>query len=90
MIADLTKEDDVQRLINDTIKEYGQLDILVNNAGAGAASSIKDDTVMEKFDNIIRLDLRSVVHLTHLSIPYLVKSKGTIMNTSSIVGMSPV
>ncbi len=90
MIADLTKEDDAQRLINDTIKEYGQLDILVNNAGAGAANSIKDDTVMEKFDSIIKLDLRSVVQLTHLSIPYLLKSKGTIINTSSIAGMSPV
>ncbi len=86
----MTKEEDVQRLINATIKEYGQLDILVNNAGAGAYSNITDETVMEKFDSIIKLDLRSVVQLTHLSIPYLVKSKGTIINTSSIVGMSPV
>ncbi len=86
----MTKEEDVQRLINATIKEYGQLDILVNNAGAGALSNITDETVMEKFDSIIKLDLRSVVQLTHLSIPYLVKSKGTIINTSSIAGMSPV
>jgi NAD(P)-dependent dehydrogenase (short-subunit alcohol dehydrogenase family) len=90
VIADLTKEEDVQRLINDTIKEYGQLDILVNNAGAGVANSIKDDTVMEKFDSIIKLDLRSIVQLTHLSIPYLLESKGTIINTSSIAGISPV
>jgi NAD(P)-dependent dehydrogenase (short-subunit alcohol dehydrogenase family) len=86
----MTKEEDVERLINDTIKEFGKLDILVNNAGAVAFSSIKDDTVMEKFDSVIKLDLRSVVQLTHLSIPYLVKSKGTIINTSSIAGMSPV
>jgi len=89
-LADVTKEDDVKRLINETINEFGQLDVLVNNAGAGAYNSIKDDKVMETYDSIMRLDLRSIVQLIHLSVPYLEKSKGTIINTSSIASMSPV
>jgi len=89
-VADLTKEDDVKRLINSTITEYGKLDILVNNAGAAPLSSIKDEKILTELDSLLSLDLRSIVQLTHLSIPYLEKSKGTIINISSIASFNPV
>jgi len=89
-VADLTKEDDVKRLINSTINEYGKIDILVNNAGSGVLSSIKDEKILTEFDNVFNIDLRSVVELIHLSIPHLEKSKGTIINISSDVALHPV
>lgn len=73
-----------------TIKEYGKLDVLVNNAGSALSSSIKDDRVLDEFDKIFNIDIRSVVELIHLSIPYLEKSKGTIINISSISALTPV
>lgn len=33
IIADVTKDEDVKRIISDTLKQYGKLDVLVNNAG---------------------------------------------------------
>jgi len=90
VVADLTKEDDVKRLVNSTINEYGKIDILVNNAGSGVLSAIRDDKILNEFDNVFNIDVRSIVELTHLSVPYLEKSKGTIINISSIAALSPV
>jgi NADP-dependent 3-hydroxy acid dehydrogenase YdfG len=89
-VADLTKENDLKRLVDTTIKEYGKLDVLVNNAGSTVPSSIKDDRVLDEFDKIFNIDIRSVVELIHLSIPHLEKSKGTIINISSIAALAPV
>ncbi len=90
VVADLTKQDDAKRLVDSTIKEYGKLDILVNNAGSSVLSYIKDDKILEEFDKVFNIDVRSVVEMIHLSLPYLEKSKGTIINISSIAGLTPV
>ncbi len=89
-MADLTKSDDVKRLVDSTIREFGQLDVLVNNAGSGALNLIRDPRVLDEFDKTFKIDVRSIVELIHLSIPYLQKSKGTIINISSIVSLYAV
>jgi len=89
IVADLTKENDLKRLVDTTIKEYGKLDVLVNNAGSALPSLITDDRVLDEFDKIFNIDIRSVVELIHLSIPHLEKSKGTIINISSIAALAP-
>ncbi len=90
VVADLTKSDDVKRLVNSTIQEFGQLDVLVNNAGSITTNFIRDEKVLDEFDSVFNIDLRSIVELIHLSIPYLEKSKGTIINISSIAALHPV
>jgi len=90
VVADLTKQDDAKRLVDSTIKEYGKLDILVNNAGSSVLSYIKDDKILEEFDKVFNIDVRSVVEMIHLSLPHLEKSKGTIINISSDAGLSPL
>jgi short-subunit dehydrogenase len=45
---------------------------------------------MDTFDDVMRLDLRSVVYLTHRAVPYLEETKGTIINISSVASMKPV
>ncbi len=89
-MADLTKQEDAKRLVDTTIKQYGKLDVLVNNAGSAVLSYIKDDKILEEFDKVFNIDVRAVVEMIHLSIPYLEKSKGTIINISSIAGITPV
>jgi meso-butanediol dehydrogenase/(S,S)-butanediol dehydrogenase/diacetyl reductase len=89
-VADLTKQEDAKRLVETTIKQYGKLDVLVNNAGSGVLSFVKDDKILEEFDKVFNIDVRAVVEMIHLSIPYLEKSKGTIINISSIAGITPV
>ena len=90
VVADVTKEEDLKRLINETIKTFGKLDILVNNAGAGIMANISDPDYIKKFKNILDINLNSVVLLTHLSVEHLEKTKGNIINISSIAALRSV
>lgn len=77
IVADVTK--DAERIVQETIKKFGRLDVLINNAGYG-----KPDTVVEvdlaQFDSIFDTNIRSVITLTKLCVPYLEKTKGNAWN----------
>ncbi|XP_069364394.1 17-beta-hydroxysteroid dehydrogenase 14-like [Maniola hyperantus] len=84
--ADLSRDEDVQKIIDETIDKFGRIDILVNNAGTYADASLLSGNLMESYDFIIRVNLRALIYLTSLAAPYIVKTKGNIINISSIVG----
>ena len=81
VISDVTIENDVQRIIDDTIKHFGKLDVLVNNAGILEYGGI-ENTSLRQFDNLFNANVRAVYHLTMLAVPYLIKTKGNIVNVS--------
>lgn len=86
IVADVTK--DAERIVNETVKHFGKIDVLVNSAGI----SVKDDTDSidtQKFSEIIDTNVRSVITLTKLCLPYLEKTKGNIVIVSSLAGMIP-
>ncbi|XP_071114265.1 3-oxoacyl-[acyl-carrier-protein] reductase FabG-like [Haliotis cracherodii] len=85
IIGDLTKEEDTQRIVDETIAAAGKLDILVNNAGIYYPSSVETSS-LERFDKIINTNVRSVYHITMLCVPHLMKTKGNIVNVSSLAG----
>ncbi|XP_061711701.1 uncharacterized oxidoreductase TM_0325-like [Cydia pomonella] len=82
--ADVTIDEDVRTIVKNTIDNFGQLDVLVNNAGIVRYSTFLDENLMEHFDLHMNTNLRSMVYLTHLAAPYLIKTKGNIVNNSSI------
>ena len=84
--ADLSREDDTLRVIDETIGKFKQLDILVNAAGI-IASGTTESTPLSAYDDMMNINLRSVFHLIQLSIPHLKKSKGNIVNVSSVTGL---
>ena len=90
VVADITKEEDLKRLIDETIKTFGKLDILVNNAGIGITTDSNDEYFYEKYQKMMETNLNSVVLLTHLSVKHLEKTKGNIINISSIGGLMTV
>jgi short-subunit dehydrogenase involved in D-alanine esterification of teichoic acids len=90
VVADLNKEEDIITLVNKTITEFGQLDILVNNAGFLEYSFITDSDIWHKVEDSLKIDVKAPILLIHLLLPYLQKSKGTIINTSSAVTLRPV
>ena len=90
VLADITKREDLRRLVETTIKTFGRLDILVNNAGFGVLASVTDPEYMDKFQNALDINLNSVVYLTHLSVEHLEKTKGNIINISSVAAIRPV
>lgn len=82
--ADVTTE--AERIISETVKHFGHLDILVNNAGIIGEDSVINFDVND-MDRILNTNLRSVVILTNLAVPHLEKTKGNIINVSSIAGL---
>lgn len=65
---------------------FGGLNILVNCAGILELGSI-ENTSLEQYDRIFNVNVRSMYHLTMLAVPHLVKSKGNIVNISSVNGL---
>ncbi|XP_076445096.1 3-oxoacyl-[acyl-carrier-protein] reductase FabG-like isoform X1 [Babylonia areolata] len=84
--GDLSKEDDTKRVMEETIKQLGQLNILINCAGIIELGTI-ETTSLEQFDRMFNINVRSVYHLTMLAAPHLVATKGSIVNVSSITGL---
>lgn len=84
--ADVSKSSDVKNLVDSVIKKWGQINVLVNNAGIYPFKSFSDMTEND-FMKVIDVNLRGVFLTTKTSLPYLVKSKGNVVNISSIAGI---
>jgi 3-hydroxybutyrate dehydrogenase len=81
--ADLTRAEEIERLVRRTQDELGGLDILVNNAGMQHVAPA-DQFPPEKWDLIIALNLTAVFHSTRLALPMMKeKGWGRIINTAS-------
>jgi 3-hydroxybutyrate dehydrogenase len=81
--ADLTRADEIERLVRRTQEELGGLDILVNNAGTQHVAPT-DQFPPEKWDLIIALNLSAVFHSTRLALPMMKeRGWGRIINTAS-------
>jgi NAD(P)-dependent dehydrogenase (short-subunit alcohol dehydrogenase family) len=83
IVADLSKQEDLERVMETTIKHFGYLDVLVNNAGISLLQNIAHVKAVEVFDYTIRVNLRAPYVLTHLAVPHLSKTKGCVVNVSS-------
>ena len=87
IVKDISKENNADSLIQETIEKTGKIDILVNNAG------ITKDTLLmrmsdEMFDDVINTNLRSTFKLCRAVIMPMIKNKfGRIINMSSIIGV---
>ena len=82
--ADVTDPQDVRRMIDTAVQEYGRLDILWNHAGIGMSGGILDVNE-EQFDRVFRVNVKSVFLGCKEAIPVM-KSQGggVILNTGSI------
>jgi NAD(P)-dependent dehydrogenase (short-subunit alcohol dehydrogenase family) len=90
VVGDVTKSEDLQRLVIQTIKTYGKLYVLVNNAGIAKLIPFSNKDFMSTYDLIFATDVRSAAELNHLSVPFLQKTNGSIIHISSIAGLEPV
>ena len=84
IIADLTKAEDISRLVGQTVERYGRIDVLVNNAAVFQTQSSETPSALTEFDKIISINLRASFHLCNLSFKQLSKTKGSIINVSTL------
>ena len=87
--ADLSSEEDTSKLVEKTVAEFGKLDILVNNAGVLEMGTI-ENTSLDQYDRVMNVNVRAIYQLTMLATPELVKTKGNIVNVSSVNGIRSV
>lgn len=81
--ADMSKEDDIAQMIEDTRTAFGQIDILVNNAGIQHVEAIETFPV-SKWNAIIAVDLSAAFHTIRAVVPEMKKRKwGRIINIAS-------
>jgi len=83
--ADLADEKQTEECVKSAVQAMGGLDILVNAAGILKAGRI-EDTSLELWDEMMNINLRSVFHLMKASVPHLERSRGNIVNVSSVTG----
>ena len=82
--ADVTRLDEVAKLVDDTASHFGRLDGLINNAGLMVARVAYADMTPQYYDDVMNLNARSVIFATKAAIPWLKKQGGFIVNTTSI------
>ena len=85
--GDVRKLDDAASIVEQTVRALGGIDVLVNNAG-GLVKQVKlTDYADEVFDEVVNLNLRSILAVTRAALPSLKASKGgSIINIGSIAG----
>lgn len=86
LTAELTNEKDIINVVERTIEHFEKLDVLVNNAGILESGCIQT-TNLEQYDRTMKTNVRSIYQLTMLTVPHLIKTKGSIVNVSSVNGL---
>lgn len=86
VICDITDQSQVQEMIKRTIEKFERLDVLVNNAGKGMEGKITDLSA-DDWRSAIDVNLNGTFYVCQAAIPHLIKTKGSIVNVSSLSGV---
>ena len=87
-ILDVTNQENINEVIANVIKEFGQLDILINNAGISIPTTIDDENYEASWDRTFDVLLKGQVNLIRAALPFIRESDcGRIVNISSTEGL---
>jgi 3-oxoacyl-[acyl-carrier protein] reductase len=86
LLANVTSEDDVQRLFAATIEAFGAIDVVVNNAGLGGTASLVDMTD-EQWHAVLDVTLTGTMRMTRAALAHMQPRRtGVVVNNASVVG----
>jgi NAD(P)-dependent dehydrogenase (short-subunit alcohol dehydrogenase family) len=86
--ADMSKEEDIKRMVDETVKKFGRIDVLFNNAGIARPQRPIHEEIVADFDIMIATNLRGPFLVLKYVLPVMIKqNKGSIINTSSTAGL---
>ncbi len=84
--TDLTRDEEMERLVNRALESWGSIDYLINNAGWGRTAPVIKSRV-EDWDRTFHVNLRAPMILSRLVLPAMIqKREGAIVNIGSIAG----
>ena len=89
-VADVTKEDDVNKLVNYLNERHPALDVLINNAGQAFVYELNETPAYENASAEIQTNYLSVIRLTDKLLPALKeKEEAAIVNVTSVLAIAP-
>lgn len=87
LVADVSQEDDVEKMVKSSLDEFGQIDILINNAGIGGGGYIHNHD-LHTWDRVMAINLRGPFLTSRAVLPMMREQKGGhIINISSESGL---
>jgi len=84
-LADVNELTQLERIVSETVASFGKIDVLVNSAGIIKNGTV-EDTTLDDWDRMMHINLRSIFLLMQKCVPYLAKTKGNVVNVSSVAG----
>lgn len=89
VVVDVRKKEDCEHLISKTVENFGKIDILINNAGISMRAMFAD-LDLKVLEELMQTNFWGAVYCTKAAMPYLLKSKGSVIGISSITGLTPL
>ncbi len=83
--ADVSKEIECKKFIEEAVNAYGKIDILVNNAGISMRAEF-EKLELETIKKVMDINFWGTVYCSKFALPHIKKNKGTIVGVSSIAG----
>ncbi|KPI99448.1 PREDICTED: glucose 1-dehydrogenase-like [Papilio xuthus] len=87
--ADVSKEEEAIKIVEQTVDEFGKIDVLVNNAGVSRYGSVGYGNILKAYDEVMATNMRAAIILTSLCAKHIISSKGNVINVSSVLAVIP-
>ena len=84
--ADLSREHEAERAVQQAVATFGGIDVLINAAGHISTGTI-ENTSVESWDEMMNVNVRAVFQLMQKASPSLIERRGNIVNVSSVTGL---
>jgi dehydrogenase/reductase SDR family member 7B len=85
VVADVSIEQDNEKVIRQTLDHFGKIDVLINNAGI-TMRAMFEETDLSVIRQVMDINFYGTVYATKYALPYLLRTKGSIVGISSIAG----